>query len=172
MLQLNKSSSSCWLSGIWSLGLALLLTCQALAANRLISVHDGDTFRIQQDGQVVKVRLWGVDTPEIDQAQGKDAKAFTERLLKAGTIELDCIGESYDRKTCHVKAGGKDLALELVKSGWAWDSPAYSKCKYKAPQQVAKANKLGVWGNPESISPYCFRWLGKPQCEANPHYMP
>jgi micrococcal nuclease len=93
MLSNRASCSKRWLQTLQALVISLLLASPALAANKLLSVYDGDTFRVQQDdGQVVKVRLWGVDTPEIDQPQGKEAQLFTEALLKAGAIELDCIG--------------------------------------------------------------------------------
>ncbi len=63
-------------------------------------VIDGDTYELDLElgfraSLVVTVRLRGVDTPEMDTAAGKRAKAFAERILTGSLIV-----ETYrDRQT-------------------------------------------------------------------------
>ena len=52
--------------------LAAVVALAALVANadqpKVISVHDGDTLKVVQDGQQTTIRLHGIDAPEIGQA--------------------------------------------------------------------------------------------------------
>jgi len=57
---------------------AMLAAIPAAAAEpitgRVVSVHDGDTITVLTDGRQVKVRLHGIDAPELGQAYGQAAK--------------------------------------------------------------------------------------------------
>lgn len=52
---------------------------------KVVGISDGDTIKVLQDGKQVKIRLYGVDTPEKKQAFGKAAKKFTGSLV-AGKV--------------------------------------------------------------------------------------
>ena len=47
--------------------LALPSTCLSWPA-KVVSVADGDTIKVLRDGRQVKVRLYGIDSPEKGQA--------------------------------------------------------------------------------------------------------
>ena len=51
-------------------------SCHAWSG-KVVHVADGDTITVQRDGKRVKVRLYGIDTPEKAQWYGQKAKAFT-----------------------------------------------------------------------------------------------
>ncbi len=59
---------------------------------RVVRVVDGDTIIISKDGQEVRVRLIGVDTPETVhprkkvQFYGREASQFTKNLLKGESV--------------------------------------------------------------------------------------
>lgn len=58
----------------WALAIFLLVTTQAFAwTGQVVSVTDGDTIKVQQDGRETKIRLYGVDTPGKKQAFGQKA---------------------------------------------------------------------------------------------------
>ena len=110
---------------------------QALQNVSVVSVYDGDTFKINLNCSLavycekVPVRVLGVDCPEIKGKTEKEkqlaqkAKAFTKNFLDNGPISLtDCSRDKYFRLLCAVKnAQGQNLADELIKRdlGYAYD---------------------------------------------------
>jgi len=82
-------------------------------------IVDGDTFYIS--GQKMRIRLWGVDAPEVDEAGGA---AATEKLREiAGGKHLDCERidiDKYDRPVarCYLP-DGSDISRLMIESGTA-----------------------------------------------------
>lgn len=107
--------------------LALLLASPASAetfSGLVTSVTDGDTFRIGS----VRVRIWGIDAPERNEAgAGAATRALT--ALAAGrevTCRLRDI-DRYGRAVGQCFVSGRDVAAELVSTyGVARDWPKYS----------------------------------------------
>ena len=87
----------------------------------IIRVIDGDTFTaiIDLGFEFVteqKLRLRGLDAPEIDTVEGKKAKEFLEQKLKKGAPVLIKTEKSdkYDRYLADVFVDGKYLNQELL----------------------------------------------------------
>jgi len=101
-------------------------------------VIDGDTIIVEK----TKIRLAGIDAPELDQPYGKKAKWAMHSLCKGQVIIVELTGEaSHDRLvgTCYLP-DGRDLAAELVKLGLALDWALFSNQKYRhlEPQGARK----------------------------------
>src|SRR5215475_7442225 len=47
---------------------------------KVVGISDGDTISVLREGKAVKVRLYGIDTPEKAQAFGTQARKFTSDL--------------------------------------------------------------------------------------------
>jgi endonuclease YncB( thermonuclease family) len=47
---------------------------------KVVGISAGDTVSVLREGKAVKVRLYGVDTPEKAQAFGTQARKFTSDL--------------------------------------------------------------------------------------------
>src|SRR6185295_20272613 len=47
----------------------------------VVGVHDGDTLSVMRGGQAVKIRLFGIDCPELHQAYGQKAKQLASGLV-------------------------------------------------------------------------------------------
>ena len=110
---------------------------QALQNVSVVSVYDGDTFKINLNCSLavycekVPVRVLGVDCPEIkgktekEKRLAQQAKAFTKEFLSDGPISLThCARDKYFRLLCQVNnARGQNLADELIKRdlGYAYD---------------------------------------------------
>jgi len=110
---------------------------QSLENVQIVSVYDGDTFKINLDCSLaaycekVSVRVRGVDTPEIkgktarEKELAKKAKAYTKDFLAQTPVTLhNCGRDKYFRLLCDVSNGeGKDLAKELIKRdlGYAYE---------------------------------------------------
>ena len=120
-------------------------------------VIDGDTIKIKGE----KIRFGGIDAPE-SYYKGKkqtciedNKKVFCgqiskEKLIdKIGNNSLNCEIEKnkdiYKRLVgeCFIKE--KSLSVFMVRNGYAFDSPRYSKGKFANDQEYAKINKLGFW---------------------------
>ena len=104
-----------------------------LTISQLVRVYDGDTFFVDVEGlhdiigKEVKIRIRGVDTPEIKQHAkcdkehqlGMRARAFVEeRLQSADKIELVKISRGkYFRIVADVIYDGKSIAPEIIQAG-------------------------------------------------------
>lgn len=136
------------------------------------SCHDGDTCRVKLDNETISVRFAGIDTPEIKQKFGVQAKNFTEGLLKGKTVDLECDGTSFNRITCTVFQTGININAEIVRKGWAFESKRYSRGRYTQALNEAKLKKVGIWHETEVVSPFCFRSTKSKHCKKNPSYIP
>lgn len=123
-------------------------------------VIDGDTLNFGG----VKVRLWGIDAPERDQICersgyvlpwlhtgqryecGRDAAAVLAELTRGRVVT--CTPRDRDRynrivAVCSTEAG--DLGAAMVRRGWAVDYARYSGGRYRAEEDKARAERLGIW---------------------------
>lgn len=92
-------------------------------------VIDGDTIVIKRR----KIRLAGIDAPELDQAFGQKSKWAMVDICKGQVITARLNGEtSHDRLvgTCFLP-DGRDIGAELIKRGLALDWTHYSGGKYR-----------------------------------------
>lgn len=112
--------------------LAGLLTINTVHAAGCLSIdvppqavlnnHDGDTFTVFAfvPGGVVKVRVEGVDTPELKEPKGDLAKEFTRQWLARGVFQLSTCGKpTLDRIVAKVSRNGRTLAQDLIDTGLA-----------------------------------------------------
>lgn len=85
---------------------------------KVITVIDGDTFvALDKAGNKFKVRLWGVDAPEIGQKAGKASKEFAQNILHNNWVTLKHKDiDKYGRNVCKVIVNKKDLALLMLKA--------------------------------------------------------
>jgi len=92
-------------------------------------VIDGDTIDISG----TRIRLFGIDAPELDHPYGKTAKWALIRLCRDQEIRAVFHGSfSHDRTvaTCYL-SDGRDLSAEMVRLGLAVDWPKFSGGKYR-----------------------------------------
>ena len=140
---------------------------------KLLYVVDGDTIKIEYNGEKESVRLLGIDTPESrnNAKAEKDAKASSVKVkdiiydgVKASRFTKEKLGkyigkdieiefgnpprDRYGRFLCWVYVEGKCLNVEIVRNGYA--KPLfYGKIKYKdeinqAYDESVKAG-VGLW---------------------------
>lgn len=138
-------------------------------------VVDGDTIDVVISSKIERIRVIGIDTPEIagsGQAAepfGAEASAKTKELLSFPYVRLlvdDSQGEKdkYGRLLRHViLSNGKNLGEELLLSGLAREytySSAYLyQNAFRQAEAHARENKFGIWSvldtsplNKDSIS--------------------
>ena len=119
-------------------------------------VADGDTIEVDFDDPAppVRVRLLGVDSPELGRSSGESAKQYTSGLCggKRVTIRLDQLQstrDKYDRLLAYVYLPNHELLNNaLVRDGQAF---AYrpKKCDFspmfEASENLARGGKRGLW---------------------------
>ena len=135
------------------------LSSEYLENLKIKRVIDGDTVHVFSKGEVLKVRLVEIDTPEMDQPHGKEAKEYLENLLKDGYINLDISGtDIYKRKLGRIYWKEKDINRLMVKSGHAWVYDQYvTDQTFYEDQNYARSRKLGLWENNDPIQPWEWR---------------
>lgn len=103
-------------------------------------VIDGDTIVINK----VRLRLAGIDAPELDHPWGQRSKWALVQLCKGQIVTAQVKPEqSYDRLVAQCfLPDGRDLAAELVRSGLALDWPNFSGGKYRHLEPPEARRKL------------------------------
>ena len=137
----------------------LLFLCFACTGQtgKVIRVIDGDTFIFQTATQTLRVRMYGIDAPELTQDYGQQAKKFMA-MYTGFSGELQTFGkDKYGRTIGKLIINGQDINLKMVTYGQAWCYEYYCHdSSYINAQQSAKYNRLGLWAN-KSIPPWVFR---------------
>ena len=139
--------------------LFLVLAALSLLAHpaKVIKISDGDTIAILQGKQQIKVRLFGIDAPELKQPYGKKSKQFLANLIAGQMVEVEENGKDrYKRTIGTVYLGGTDINAQMVENGYAWAYRKFSK-KYTPQESKAKKQGLGLWRDKEPIPPWEWR---------------
>lgn len=147
--------------------LILLSRPSVCLADEILSCHDGDTCRTLKDGKLIRIRLSGIDAPELDQPYGEEARQALWSLVKGANISLSCrpIDPHMKRFPCGITKDGQDIQATLVKQGAVWDFGQYSGSKYASLETEAKLLKKGLWSAKSIISPFCWRHSENTKCQ-------
>lgn len=103
-------------------------------------VIDGDTIII--DG--VRLRLYGIDAPEMNHPWGKRAKWAVVEMTRGHRVRAELLDDvSYDRcvARCYLP-DGRDIGAELVGLGLALDWPKFSGGCYRHLEPEGVRRKL------------------------------
>lgn len=141
--------------------LALCLVGQTWAeTGRVVGVHDGDSITVLASGnEQLKVRLDGIDAPELKQQFSQSAKEALSSLVFGKTVSFERLKKDrYGRTIAVVFVGQINVNLELVKQGFAWRYDKYSQDPVLLDaQNSAKASKKGLWADPSPMPPWDWR---------------
>ena len=78
--------------------LIIMLFCvNSFSANmyKVLYVSDGDTIAVKktennkETGNLIKVRLYGIDAPELNQDYGYASKEFLIKLIRGKTVRIE-----------------------------------------------------------------------------------
>ncbi len=137
------------------------LGAAGLQVGKVIGVTDGDTIEMLVGSTAEKIRLWGVDCPEHDQAFGSAAKKFTSQLAFGKTVKFQPMTQDrYGRTVANIYLlDGTYLNAEIVRAGYAWWFRRYAPEAKDIAQleSEARTNKRGLWRDLHPISPWDFR---------------
>jgi endonuclease YncB( thermonuclease family) len=118
----------------------------------LVSVGDGDTIRVAtRNGQRLTIRLACIDTPEMAQgAPGEAARVAVAQMVRSGPLEIKPQTiDKYGRTVAEVFVAGRNVNLELVRSGYAFVYRKYlgqcDQAAYLGAEAWAQQYGQGVW---------------------------
>lgn len=124
-------------------------------------ITDGDTLWVRPalGGRPVKIRVHGIDAPEICQTGGQASRAALARRVAGRRLELSPQRQDdYGRTVALVSVDGEDIAGWMVGQGHAW-SYRFGRDggPYKAQQIRAQAAARGLFADPLAVEPRLFR---------------
>ncbi|KRE49514.1 hypothetical protein ASG92_26545 [Arthrobacter sp. Soil736] len=133
----------------------------------VLSVTDGDTIRVSVDGRSTRIRLIGIDTPEVTdprkpvQCFGREASRRAHELMDGTQVWLE-----YDPSQGRRDRYGRTLAYvwlnenmlvnqQMVSEGFAHEYTYDDSYKYRDTfrhaEQAAQTAELGLW-NPATCA--------------------
>lgn len=123
---------------------------------RVVHIYDGDTFLLST-GE--RIRLQGVDAPELSQEYGGDAKNFTQTWLlnkEVVVVMLNKTRDVYNREVAIVFIKGLNFNTLLVMNGWAWVYKKFDKDGLYPLMQEARKQRRGIWKS-YATPPFIYR---------------
>ena len=128
----------------------------------VLSVIDGDTIAVREDGIRRKIRLIGVDTPETRkpntpvQCYGKEASSRMQSLVQSRSVRLQADPsqgdtDKYGRSLRYVfTADGRNVAQTLIEGGfgreYTYDTAYGFQAQFRAAESAARSTRRGLWG--------------------------
>lgn len=127
---------------------------------RVIGIHDGDSITVLTgENEQMKIRLEGIDCPELKQAYGQRARLATSELCFGKEVRIELKGKDrYGRILAYIYVGKMCVNKELLQQGMAWHFKKYNHDAELADLEVqARKSKLGLWAQKDPVAPWEFR---------------
>jgi endonuclease YncB( thermonuclease family) len=142
-----------------SLAITMFMAAQAWAFTGTVQrVHDGDTVTV--DG--VRVRLFGIDAPELAQPGGQEARRYLASLVQDRAVDVvskDQDAYGRDVAVLLLLPGRQDVNAAMVKAGHAWVYRQYCRdcTALKMSETWARLRGVGLWADPAPVAPWVWR---------------
>lgn len=157
---------------VWWMGLGVVLVALSASAQdaqredevysaRVSRVFDGDTVWVKPlaGGPYRKLRLDGIDAPEICQSGGEASREVLARRVLNQVVEVRVRAQDdYGRGVARLNHQGDDVAAWLVANGQAWSYRWRSSLGPFADEEaLARKSKRGVFKDAAAELPRDFR---------------
>ena len=150
----------------WVLFCLLVLQAPfALAWQGVVTqVIDGDSLKIRHESdRTYDVRLYGVDSPELAQTKGPEARDAAKKLVEGRSVDVQVINVDPNGTTVAVVAINDQYSLQafLVGSGMAWVYEGHCDLRicaqWQSMEKQARAANRGLWTDPHPVPPWKWR---------------
>lgn len=123
----------------------------------VVAVSDGDTIRVRIGGTTERVRLIGLDAPELtpEECFGPEASARLRTLAHGRSVRIEADPTQGDRDEHgrllrHVYTDdGRSLAELQIAEGYAreytYDTAYRHRSQYRAAEATARTHRRGLW---------------------------
>jgi endonuclease YncB( thermonuclease family) len=151
---------------IFILFLFPLISCQSdsissLPSGKVVAIADGDTFTLlSKENKQIKIRLYGIDTPERKQPYGTAARQYLSELIFGQQVKYEVLDiDRYQRTIAIVfTADKKNVNEEMIKAGYAWHYKQYDQNpEWTRLEQIARKNRSGLWADANPSPPWEWR---------------
>ena len=145
--------------------LLLLLACNTndtqIQNCKVIGIADGDTFTVLTTAnQQMRIRLYGIDSPEKAQDFGTVARQKLSDLIYGQMVRIDKKDVDRYGRTVAIVYNNKGLNIneEMLRSGLAWHYKEYDQNPAWDDLMLdAQHDKLGLWAQPDPTPPWSWR---------------
>lgn len=131
---------------------------------KIVGVHDGDTVTLLDENNVqYKIRLSGIDAPELGQDFGRRSKDNLAALIFGKDVQIiinDKL-DPYGRVVGKIIFDNIDINLRQVEDGLAWhfkrfenEQSAEDRVTYSEAENRARSAKSGLWVQPNPEPPW------------------
>ncbi len=131
---------------------------------KVTDIMGGDTFIAQtigDDPQVIRARIYGVDSPDEGQKFYEEAKQYLKNLIGEKEVEIKVLTmDNLDYKVCDVfTSEGNSISEVLIKEGYAWWDEENTKEALVLKKLCAEAirQKKGLWSDVSPLAPWDYR---------------
>jgi len=121
---------------------------------RVVRVSDGDSLIVEIDGRETKVRLIGINAPELDECYGSEARARLGSLVLDRSVTLvadEDAEDQYGRMLSYVYVDGSLVNEELVAGGFVMARSYQPNTTFEsdlaAAQDRARQAGAGMWAS-------------------------
>lgn len=130
------------------------------ASGKVVSVIDGNTVQVLTEAnEVVTIILADIDSPELTQEFGSEAKQYLEKLSLKKEVVVELRGK--DRKGNHLGVllikGKTDVRIALLQQGLAWTAERNPNPDLEVHRTSAQAEGKGLWKNDNPTPPWIYR---------------
>jgi micrococcal nuclease len=131
---------------------------------KVIEVNSGDVITVFNLNRPVRVRLLGVDAPELDQTFGDVAKKHLADLIYDKSVTVEYSGIDGDHSVNgQVSLEGVDIGAQMIRDGVAWLDPsnqyrlnATDRAVYQESEAAARSERRGLWQQENPVAPWEF----------------
>jgi len=145
----------------------VFFACDVQAASlfgRVIEVQSGDVITIFNLNRPVRVKLLGIDAPEMGQTFGDVAKKHLSDLVYDKFVLVEYSGISADSSIDgRVILNDADIGAQMIRDGAAWFDlnnqsglSATNREVYQQSEQAARSERRGLWQQENPIAPWEF----------------
>src|ERR1044072_8798969 len=131
---------------------------------KVIEVNSGDVITVFNLNRPVRVRLLGVDAPELEQTFGDVAKKHLADLIYDKSVTVEYSGIDGDHSVNgRVSFEGIDIGAQMIRDGVAWVDPgnqhrlnATDRAVYQESEAAARSERRGLWQQENPVAPWEF----------------
>lgn len=111
-------------------------------------IYDGDTVEVDANGELIDVRLVGINAPENDECYGGEALDYLIDNLKGEEVGLETLGtDQFGRTLANLFVDGENVGEKIVESGHAIAmTPGDQTRGFLSAEESARSELAGLWG--------------------------
>ena len=132
----------------------------------VVNVHDGDTITVlDADRRQHKIRLSGIDAPELKQAYGRASRQHLADQVAGRTVVIEWTKrDKYKRIVGKILLDGRDINITQIEAGLAWHYKKYAseqgpvdRERYAHAEEQARIQRSGLWQEKHPLAPWEYR---------------